>query len=203
MSRNKTTSEEYIRRVQFVADAMMSMIWNDVASIELQKKWEVTASQMARIAAEASRIIRRVYAQDRDKTRGDLAAFFQRIAGQALTKGNPTTVVTVRKTLDDAGHEVITERTETRLNPDYRAAIAAGSELGKVLDIYPAAKQEVTGRDGGPIKVDGLTDVELRARAQQLLREVALVTDADSAPSVPIEDPEGEPDGNKPDPNAQ
>lgn len=79
---------------------------------------------------------------------------------------------------DKKGEIVKIEDPETgEMTAQYKydaAAVLKGSELlGKHLAMW-TEKREVTGKDGGPIQIDGMSDEELDARIKAKMRELGI-----------------------------
>jgi hypothetical protein len=59
---------------------------------------------------------------------------------------------------------------------DYRTALAVLSDECKLLDLYPAQRHQLTGKDGGPlaVKAESMTDEERRAAVAAIVARYGL-----------------------------
>ena len=199
MTQSKVDREEFVRRVQFIADLKRRWLYNKTWEIELSKKWKCKREHVRKLAGEAGRVAAGWYDGDggpeaREERKQALVNFVINLMHRATNEGNPTktTVVKTTTTIDETGKPITTQTQTTyeKVNPAFQAGVSAAELAAKLEGFFAPTKSELTGKDGGPIKMEGASPADLGAKARKLVAETFRSGDMTAPVEAVQEDPQ-------------
>jgi hypothetical protein len=140
----RATKAEVAARVEEVLHARLNGAeFHDLQALAREKKWNISERQLWNYVAAADRTIADHFEDDRDRL--FRRHVFQRRALYA-------------RALQDG---------------DYRTALAIAKDEAALHGLYAAKKVQLTGKDGGPMKVD-MTDDERDAALDRIIARYGL-----------------------------
>jgi hypothetical protein len=153
----RATRAEVAARVEEVLHARLNGAEaHDLRALAREKEWNVSDRQLWRYVEAADRLIEEHFEKDRDRL--FRRHVFQRRALYA-------------RVLQDG---------------DYRTALAILKDEGELLNLYPAKRTEVTGRDGGPLQtVNATVEMTEDERAAAIAALFARVGSSHGRPDPP------------------